>query len=930
MLSAPAFLLRLILLPSIFLALPGWCRGQSPSAGQTSSGTSLPGAKDAASNPHGQPAATDLTGGKQGTQGGDSKSASGTDAKPSASGKMTSLSPLAPAPAPAKVFARQRIGLALGGGGALALSEVGVLQWFEEHHIPVDVIAGTSMGCMVSALYSTGRTPKELQDVMNDKVFASVFSFTQTYTSRSFRRREDARELPNGITIGLRHGVSFRNALLTDQGLNAFLDRQFLRYDDQTDFNTLPIPLRCVSTDLNEARPVTFARGSIPDAVRASVSLPGVYQPFEMNGHEYVDGGVLDNLPTSSVHAMDADVVLAVSLPLSPVSKGDLNSILGVLQRSFSVAIEGAEREQRKQAKVVIMPDLQGFTANDYLKTIDLAKRGYAAAEANREALLAYALSDADWQAYLVHRASLRRGPSAPVLRVRVDAPTQSATLAIQRLFAPLVNQPVDTRKIEALLDQIRADGRYEADYTVGYESAQQFAAQAAGRAPLPAGTVPVGVATAPSQLPQGDASSPAGEATQVPAAGAPNPKAGTAPTSSQPGTKSTGTEPAGHAPVEDRPGAPGLAATAPLTAASLADISNRPVILVTVADKKTGPPFLRLGANVEAQTTAVTRATVEGILTDQDLGGYGSELRSDIKLGYLTELGTEYFRPFNALSGSNRTFFAAPHASLLRQPFSLYQNQFRLADSQLQHLTVGGDLGLTNERTQELRAGLDFTQVRWTLLVGQDNQPSYDGGSQRAHIRYAYDNQDRALVPQFGVRIVGEAAYLYDAVGSPNAPQVSVSGSYAHRFHLPGHNLTTDPNTGKKVPNAGKEVFLFGFDSGTMFDRNVAQPFRYTLGGPMRLSASAIDEYRGTDFFMVAPGLLRRIAQLPQPLGQSIYVGATYELGQMYAPYSSTITRQDVLFGLVAETPLGVITIGPAIGTDDHRKFVFTLGKFF
>jgi NTE family protein len=219
---------------------------------------------------------------------------------------------------------------------------------------------------------------------------------------------------------------------------------------------------------------------------------------------------------------------------------------------------------------------------------------------------------------------------------------------------------------------------------------------------------------------------------------------------------------------------------------------------------------------------------------------------------------------------------------------------------------------------------------VRWTLLVGQDNQPSYDGGSQRAHIRYAYDNQDRALVPQFGVRIVGEAAYLYDAVGSPNAPQVSVSGSYAHRFHLPGHNLTTDPNTGKKVPNAGKEVFLFGFDSGTMFDRNVAQPFRYTLGGPMRLSASAIDEYRGTDFFMVAPGLLRRIAQLPQPLGQSIYVGATYELGQMYAPYSSTITRQDVLFGLVAETPLGVITIGPAIGTDDHRKFVFTLGKFF
>jgi NTE family protein len=896
----------------------------------------MPGAKNSGPGRPGATAPTDPTAGRQGAQGGDSKSASGSAAKESASGQKSSLSPLDPAPPPVRVFGRPRIGLALGGGGALALSEVGVLQWFEEHHIPVDVIAGTSMGCMVSALYSGGRTPDQLKDVMNDKVFASVFSFNQTYTSRSFRRREDTRELPNGITIGLRHGVSFRNAVLVDQGLNAFLDRQFLRYDDQADFNQLPIPLRCVATDLNDAEPVTFARGSIPDAIRASVSLPGVYQPFEMNGHEYVDGGVLDNLPTSSVQAMGADVVLAVSLPLSPVNQGDMSSILGVLQRSFSVAIEGAEREQRKLAKVVIMPDLKGFTANDYLKTIDLAKRGYAAAEANRDALLPYAVSDADWKAYLAHRASLRPGAAGPVLRVRVDAPSQTATLAIQRLFAPLVNQPVDTRKIEALLDQVRADGRYDADYTVGYESPQRFAAQASGQAPLPSGTVPVPVVTSPQQLPAGSTSSAAyGSAgdTPVPAAGAPNPKPGTAPTSSQPGVPASGTSSdasAVEASLADHPGAPGLASTQPITAESLAEIGQRPVILVSVADRKTGPPFLRLGANVEAQTTAVTRATVEGILLDQDFGGYGAELRSNFKLGYLTELGTEYFRPLNALSASGRTFFVAPHASILRQPFSIYQDQVRLADRQLQLLTAGGDLGITNERTQELRAGVDFSQVRWGLLVGQDNRPSYDGGSQRARIRYAYDDQDRALVPQFGVRLVGEAAYLYDAVGSVNAPQLSVSGSYGHRFHLPGHATTTDANTGQTIANPGKQVFLFAFDSGTMLNRNVAQPFRYTLGGPLRLSASAINEYRGTDYVLLQPALLRRIAQLPQPLGQSIYVGGAYEFGRMYAPDRATVSRQDVFFGLVAETPLGLITVGPALGTDGHRKFVFTLGKFF
>ncbi len=179
-------------------------------------------------------------------------------------GKPLDLPATAPAPAPPNNNGRPRIGLALGGGGALGLTEIGALEWFEEHHIPVDVIAGTSMGCMVSALYSTGKTPAQLKTIMNDTVFNSVFSFNPSYKSRNFRRREDSRELPNAVTIGLRHGVSFRNSVLTDQGLNAFLDRQFLRYDDRIEFNDLPIPLRCLSTDLNIAHTVTFARGSLP------------------------------------------------------------------------------------------------------------------------------------------------------------------------------------------------------------------------------------------------------------------------------------------------------------------------------------------------------------------------------------------------------------------------------------------------------------------------------------------------------------------------------------------------------------------------------------------------------------------------------------------------------------------------------------------
>ena len=106
----------------------------------------------------------------------------------SATGAITGLTAIAPAPPPPGPSGRPRIGLALGGGGALAMSEIGVLEWFEEHHIPVDVVAGTSMGCMVGALYSTGKSVDQLKAVMNDDVFSSVFSFNSAYRTRNFRR----------------------------------------------------------------------------------------------------------------------------------------------------------------------------------------------------------------------------------------------------------------------------------------------------------------------------------------------------------------------------------------------------------------------------------------------------------------------------------------------------------------------------------------------------------------------------------------------------------------------------------------------------------------------------------------------------------------------------------------------------------------------
>jgi NTE family protein len=717
------------------------------------------------------------------------------------------LGPLDPSVPPTNIpHNRPVIGLALGGGAALALSEIGVLQWFEEHHIPVDVIAGTSMGSILAALYSTGHTPEQMKHLMTEDSVNSVFRIEQAYTAQNFRRREDSRDIPNAITVGLKHGVSFRNSLLTDNGLNELLDKEFLRYNDQTDFNSLPIPFRCKATDLNAAVSVTFARGSLQDAVRASASLPGVFRPFQLDGHEFVDGAILENLPTPEVRAMKADVVLAVSLPLEPVGKGDLDSILGVLQRAFSVGIEANEAADRKLANIVITPDVKGFSANDYLKTIELSKVGYAAAEANKAALLPYALNQQQWDAYMANRRSRERGEAGSVLMVKVNAPTPQLKRIVQESFAPLVNQPVDTNQVEALLSDVRSDGRYDADYTVGYDPKQ----------------------------------------------------------------------------------------------------ADRPILLITVSDKKTGPPFLNLGLNLAAQTGGVTRATIDTILLYQDIGGYGSEFRTHIDFGFYTRLESEYYWKIR-----DSHYFLAPRAGIDRSPFYIYTGNTRLAERQLQHGGGGGDAGWTDGKRQEVRVGWQLQNVQWTTTTGSDGQPDYNGNAQTARVQYIFDSQDRALVPEYGIRSTTSLGYLFDTPGSPSSPQLFSQISLAHTF-------------------GQKNVFLVNMEGGAMFNRDVAQPFRFTLGGPLRLSASAIDQYRGTDYYLFTPGYLRKIHSLPAPLGNNLYFGATYELGQMRAPNTASITRQDVYFGIIAETPVGVISIAPAFGNAGERKLVFTIGKLF
>lgn len=185
---------------------------------------------------------------------------------------------------------RPRVGVALEGGGALGQAHVGVLKWFEEHHIPVDYVAGTSMGGLVGGLYATGESADEMTQVLKSADWPLLLGGRTPYQDLSFRRKEDARQVPNSIQIGLKRGVSLPPGLNSGHQVNLLIDRETLPYSGIRSFNDLPIPFRCVSTELVSGKAYVFQSGSLPEAMRATMSIPG-FLPRCVRGIRFLQMG---------------------------------------------------------------------------------------------------------------------------------------------------------------------------------------------------------------------------------------------------------------------------------------------------------------------------------------------------------------------------------------------------------------------------------------------------------------------------------------------------------------------------------------------------------------------------------------------------------------------------------------------------------------
>src|SRR5690606_34616369 len=186
---------------------------------------------------------------------------------------------------------RPSIGLALGGGGARGMAHISVLRKLEELRVPVDCIAGTSMGALVGGLYASGKDVDELEALVAGMDWKRLFDDTLERQEQSFRRKQDDREGLATIGLGLRGGrVHVAPGMFQGQRIVALFEKETLGVSAIDDFDRLPIPYRATGTDLNTGEAVILGHGSLAMAMRASMSLPGIFQPVEIDGHVLIDG----------------------------------------------------------------------------------------------------------------------------------------------------------------------------------------------------------------------------------------------------------------------------------------------------------------------------------------------------------------------------------------------------------------------------------------------------------------------------------------------------------------------------------------------------------------------------------------------------------------------------------------------------------------
>jgi NTE family protein len=356
---------------------------------------------------------------------------------------------------------RPTVGVAFGGGSARGIAHVGVIRWFEEHRIPIDVAAGTSMGGLIGGTFATGMNSIEIEEMLDALNWDEMFG-ASTFAFKNIRRKADARAYPSRLEFGLARGIVPPTSLNNGQQVDLLVGRIAAPYYDIQTFDDLPTPFRAVAVDLLSATPIVMDRGSLATAMRATMSLPLVFPPVEREGRMLVDGGMMNNVPADVVRAMGARRVIAVNV-------GDLSDRAGINQSLFAVGGASLDAMMRantkltiRQADIIIEVPLAEFGSLDWRRSRELIAEGYKAAEAMRDRLLPLAVSADEYGKWQTARTGRRRRTLPVPAFSRLEGFSASDERLLNTLLARHIGADFNSETFQADVAVLSGLDRYE------------------------------------------------------------------------------------------------------------------------------------------------------------------------------------------------------------------------------------------------------------------------------------------------------------------------------------------------------------------------------------------------------------------------------------------------------------------------------------
>ena len=367
--------------------------------------------------------------------------------------------------------ARPKIGLVLSGGGARGAAHLGVLKVLEDNQIPVDVIAGTSFGALVGGLYASGYSADELTNILEDIDWQAVLSTEAPRNQRSFRRKRD----DDGFLIQFRLGIKksklqLPSGLITPNNLRLMLRGLSKNVANVRDFDKLAIPFRAVATDLETGTAVVLGKGDLASSMVASMAVPALFPPVDLNGQLLVDGGVSNNIPIDVARSLGADIVIVVDISTPMKTKDDITSFTSVInQLTLIMTNSNAEKQLATlhEQDIVIRPDIAGIGLVDFDRTPEVVPKGETAALKVIEQLRSLALPDAAWQSYV--QAKRPTATPQPVIDfVNINNKSKISDDLIRARLTQQTGQPLDVQQLSEDLTKIYGTQLFE---EIGYRT---------------------------------------------------------------------------------------------------------------------------------------------------------------------------------------------------------------------------------------------------------------------------------------------------------------------------------------------------------------------------------------------------------------------------------------------------------------------------